>query len=126
MPEDAGTLGVYHLRYLGSSPAKGTDGEEVVVDAVQGIRMSLQTNKRASKRKEATGGTGIDCILVVSSEGIRTIEEATRDVIHNTMCVGLPPRPTVPRWLLAPANARRPALLWSHFSPSLRVYLTTL
>lgn len=85
MPEDAGALGVYHLRYLGSSPAKGTDGEEVVVEAVQGIRMSLQTNKRASKRKEATGGSGIDAILVVSSEGIRTIEEATRDVIHNIM-----------------------------------------
>ena len=83
---DSGTLGLFHLRYLGSAPAEGENGEQVVVDSVREMRDNMKLDKKSSKRKlEAGGGTGTPCLLVVSSEGLRVIDESSRDVMHNIM-----------------------------------------
>lgn len=89
-------LGVFNLLYLGNVPSVDFEGSEAVSEAIKNIRDTLNT-KAAPKRKdsifggskesakEASSGPGVHCVMVISSEGIRTIDSVSRDVIHNVI-----------------------------------------
>ena len=57
-------------------------GTEVVAHSILQINQSLVEAKKAKKKTDANG---TPAVVVISSEGIRIVESATRDVMHNVV-----------------------------------------
>jgi serine/threonine protein kinase len=87
-------LGVFNLIYLGSVPSPDYEGSEAVSEAIKGIRDTI--NPKPKRKDSIFGGlskeapkesssAGVHCVMVISSEGIRTIDAVSRDVMHNVI-----------------------------------------
>eukprot|EP00048_Salpingoeca_helianthica_P004078 m.73515 g.73515 ORF g.73515 m.73515 type:complete len:695 (+) comp13038_c1_seq1:54-2138(+) len=72
-------VAAFHLTYLGCSLASGLEGPEVIREAVGAITEALGKSKDKGKTRE------VPVVLVVSSEGIRTVDLRARDVVHSVV-----------------------------------------
>eukprot|EP00040_Diaphanoeca_grandis_P028350 m.164037 g.164037 ORF g.164037 m.164037 type:complete len:767 (-) comp31319_c1_seq1:340-2640(-) len=109
--DEGGAIAAYFCRYLGNVNVPEIQGDEVVREAVTKMkdvikeagtmnervarRMSSAKTKRLSSRGHSTSSedgddveslaVNVPVLLVVSSEGLRTVDEMTRDVMHNVI-----------------------------------------
>lgn len=111
--DEGGAIASFFCRYLGNVAVPDIQGDTVVKDAVtqmksrikeagsnnerRGSRSANSKSKLAVKRSssaKSTGGeeddnddenTNVQCLLVVSSEGLKTVDEYSRDVINNVI-----------------------------------------
>lgn len=96
--ENFAPLGVFNVQYLGNVSVPDIQGDEIVAQAVDRIKHAV-TVQAASKRKASKGSlkggivdeeaaegiVNVPVVLVISSEGIRTVEESTHDLLYNVI-----------------------------------------
>ena len=95
--ESCAPLGVFHAQYLGNVSVPDIQGDEIVAQAVDRIKHAV-TVQAASKRKGSKGSiqgivdeeaadgiVNVPVVLIISSEGIRTVEESTHDLLYNVI-----------------------------------------
>eukprot|EP00051_Salpingoeca_urceolata_P016387 m.216844 g.216844 ORF g.216844 m.216844 type:complete len:729 (+) comp18661_c3_seq2:315-2501(+) len=86
-------LGVFLLTYLGNVPVSVAEGDEVIGQCLEQLSGPLQKvlrgSKKEKKEKDAEASSDendpVQVALVVSSEGIRTVEVTTKDMVHNVI-----------------------------------------
>eukprot|EP00039_Didymoeca_costata_P032399 m.37680 g.37680 ORF g.37680 m.37680 type:complete len:740 (+) comp9339_c0_seq1:250-2469(+) len=86
--ETCAPLGVFHVQYLGNVAVSEIEGDEVVASAVDKVKDHISTKK--SKRgltadEDMEGIFNQPTVLVISSEGIRTVEVSTHELLYNVI-----------------------------------------
>ena len=95
--EDNGLpIGAFHVQYLGNASVPDIQGDEIVANAVEKLKDAIFTKPKKGKSRESSGGEAeetvdgvvkinMPTVLVVSSEGIRTVDDLTHELLYNVI-----------------------------------------
>ena len=98
-------VGVHMCRYLGNTAVTQQEGEVPINQAVLALKDTIAAGRKqavsgGAKPGAALAGTLVE--LVVSAEGVRTVDRATREVLHNVLIKAISCGPLFPfifcRW----------------------------
>ncbi|EGD82696.1 TK/HMTK protein kinase [Salpingoeca rosetta] len=76
-------ISAHMLHYVGSAPAPKDKGEDAVLAAVEALREQVK-EKRGPKAKEVTVQDATPAMLVISTEGLKIVDLASKEVVSTS------------------------------------------